>query len=39
MLALAACDLSTGELYVTSVPDSKEWLLDEINIYHVASPN
>lgn len=33
MLALAACDLSTGELYVTSVPDSKEWLLDEINIY------
>lgn len=33
MLALAACDLSTGELYVTSVPNSKEWLLDEINIY------
>lgn len=32
-LALAACDLSTGELYVTSVPYSKEWLTDEIGIY------
>ncbi len=32
-LALAACDLSTGELYVTSVPYSKEWLKDEIGIY------
>ncbi|MDN4601994.1 DNA mismatch repair protein MutS [Paenibacillus sp. F6_3S_P_1C] len=32
-LALAACDLSTGELYVTSVPYSQEWLKDEIGIY------
>ncbi|MGR6544351.1 DNA mismatch repair protein MutS [Paenibacillus tundrae] len=32
-LALAACDLSTGELYVTSVPYSAEWLKDEIGIY------
>lgn len=33
LLSLAACDLSTGELYVTSVPFSEEWLRDEINIY------
>ncbi|MDO7904955.1 DNA mismatch repair protein MutS [Paenibacillus sp. JX-17] len=33
MLALSACDLSTGELYATSVLYSKEWLKDEINIY------
>lgn len=33
MLALAACDLSTGELHVTSAPSSREWLRDEINIY------
>ncbi|WP_054955779.1 DNA mismatch repair protein MutS [Paenibacillus dakarensis] len=33
LTALAACDLSTGELYVTSVPASEEWLRDEIGIY------
>lgn len=33
MLALSASDLSTGELYVTSVPYAEEWLMDEINIY------
>jgi DNA mismatch repair protein MutS len=33
MLALAACDLSTGELYLTSAPYSEEWLMDEVNIY------
>ncbi|WP_438350976.1 DNA mismatch repair protein MutS [Paenibacillus sp. FA6] len=33
MMSLSACDLSTGELYVTSVPSSLEWLRDEINIY------
>ncbi|AJS58296.1 DNA mismatch repair protein MutS [Paenibacillus sp. IHBB 10380] len=33
MMSLTACDLSTGELYVTSVPSSLEWLRDEINIY------
>lgn len=33
LMALAACDLSTGELYVTSVPASHEWLRDEIGIY------
>lgn len=33
LMALAACDLSTGELYVTSVPASEEWLRDEIGIY------
>ncbi|MFD1954800.1 DNA mismatch repair protein MutS [Paenibacillus thailandensis] len=30
---LAACDLSTGELYVTSVAASLEALLDEANVY------
>ncbi|XEC92606.1 DNA mismatch repair protein MutS [Paenibacillus tarimensis] len=34
--ALAACDLSTGELYVTSFPSSLELLVDEINVYHPA---
>lgn len=33
LMALGACDLSTGELYVTSVPSSEEWLRDEIGIY------
>ncbi|MGG1876061.1 DNA mismatch repair protein MutS [Paenibacillus cisolokensis] len=33
LYSLAACDLSTGELYVTSVPASEEWLRDEINLY------
>ncbi|WP_152393778.1 DNA mismatch repair protein MutS [Paenibacillus guangzhouensis] len=32
-LGLSACDLSTGELYVTSFPHSNERLLDEMNIY------
>lgn len=30
---LAACDLSTGELYVTSFADSLQLLVDEINVY------
>ncbi|MFD0587024.1 DNA mismatch repair protein MutS [Paenibacillus sp. GCM10027627] len=33
MAALAACDLSTGELYVTSFPVSIESLMDELNVY------
>ncbi|MFI2855739.1 DNA mismatch repair protein MutS [Paenibacillus sp. JSM ZJ436] len=33
LMAIAACDLSTGELYVTSMPASEEWLRDEIGIY------
>lgn len=33
LISLSACDLSTGELYVTSVPSSEEWLRDEIGIY------
>jgi len=36
MLALAACDLTTGELYVTSVLSGTEWLRDEIGIYEPA---
>ncbi|MGO4542099.1 DNA mismatch repair protein MutS [Paenibacillus sp. 2TAB19] len=36
MLGLSACDLSTGELYVTSVPDQLEALIDEINVYQPA---
>ncbi|WP_410510955.1 DNA mismatch repair protein MutS [Paenibacillus sp. BR2-3] len=36
MLALAACDLTTGELYVTSVLSGAEWLRDEIGIYEPA---
>ncbi|WP_281887133.1 DNA mismatch repair protein MutS [Paenibacillus sp. YYML68] len=30
---LAACDISTGELYVTRIPGSLERLLDELNVY------
>ncbi|WP_054024622.1 DNA mismatch repair protein MutS [Bacillus sp. FJAT-28004] len=30
---LSACDLSTGELYVTSFPEHVEALIDEINVY------
>lgn len=33
MLGIAACDLSTGELYVTSFPDTQEGLVDELNVY------
>lgn len=33
MMGLAACDLSTGELYVTSFPDSMDALVDELNVY------
>lgn len=33
LMALATCDLSTGELYVTSSPSSKEWLRDEVGLY------
>lgn len=33
MLGLSACDLSTGELYVTSFPEHMEALIDEINVY------
>ncbi|MEX3616027.1 DNA mismatch repair protein MutS [Paenibacillus glucanolyticus] len=33
LMSLSACDLSTGELYVTSVPWSEEWLRDEIGLY------
>lgn len=36
MMALAACDLTTGELYVTSVLSGTEWLRDEIGIYEPA---
>lgn len=36
MMSLAACDLTTGELYVTSMPASVEWLRDEIGIYEPA---
>lgn len=36
MMSLTACDISTGELYVTSVPSSVEWLRDEIGIYEPA---
>ncbi|QHT61750.1 DNA mismatch repair protein MutS [Paenibacillus lycopersici] len=31
---VAACDLTTGELYVTSFASSAEALTDEINVYH-----
>lgn len=31
--ALAACDLSTGELFVTNMEQSLEQLVDEINVY------
>ncbi|NIK76549.1 DNA mismatch repair protein MutS [Paenibacillus castaneae] len=33
MIGLSACDLSTGELYVTSFPEQIEALIDEINVY------
>ncbi|OBZ17436.1 DNA mismatch repair protein MutS [Bacillus sp. FJAT-26390] len=33
ILGLSACDLSTGELYVTSFPEHMEALIDEINVY------
>ncbi|AZK47352.1 DNA mismatch repair protein MutS [Paenibacillus lentus] len=33
MMAIASCDLSTGELYVSSSPSSKEWLRDEVGLY------
>ena len=33
LMSLSACDLSTGELYVTSVPSSEEWSRDEIGLY------
>lgn len=36
MLGISACDLSTGELYVTSFPDHLEALIDEINVYQPA---
>lgn len=36
MTALAACDLTTGELYVTSVPSGTDWLRDEAGIYEPA---
>lgn len=36
MLGLSVCDLSTGELYVTSLPEQLESLMDEINVYQPA---
>ncbi|MFD0958925.1 DNA mismatch repair protein MutS [Paenibacillus chungangensis] len=33
MLGLSACDLSTGELYVTSFPEGMTALLDELTVY------
>ncbi|RJE90151.1 DNA mismatch repair protein MutS [Paenibacillus sp. 1011MAR3C5] len=33
MLGVAACDLSTGELYVTSFPESPASMIDELNVY------
>ncbi|MFX3636650.1 MAG: DNA mismatch repair protein MutS [Candidatus Pristimantibacillus sp.] len=36
MIGLSACDLSTGELYVTSIPYNTEVLIDEINVYQPA---
>ncbi|MFF2479442.1 DNA mismatch repair protein MutS [Paenibacillus sp. NPDC058071] len=35
-LGMAACDLSTGELYATSLAGSAEALVDEINVYQPA---
>lgn len=32
-MAVATCDLSTGELYVTSSPSNKKWLRDEVALY------
>lgn len=31
--ALAACDLSTGELVITSAPLEQSWIIDELNVY------
>ncbi|SDX77166.1 DNA mismatch repair protein MutS [Paenibacillus sp. CF384] len=31
---VAACDLTTGELYVTSISAAQEALTDEVNVYH-----
>ncbi|EJW15646.1 DNA mismatch repair protein MutS [Paenibacillus alvei DSM 29] len=31
--ALAACDLSTGEMIVTSAPIGQSWIIDELNVY------
>ncbi|MBP1999685.1 DNA mismatch repair protein MutS [Paenibacillus shirakamiensis] len=36
IMAVTTCDLSTGELYVTSSPSSREWLRDEIALYSPA---
>lgn len=33
VMAVATCDLSTGELYVTSSPSSNKWLRDEVALY------
>lgn len=33
VMAVATCDLSTGELYVTSSPSSNQWLRDEVALY------
>ncbi|WP_168122683.1 DNA mismatch repair protein MutS [Paenibacillus sp. HB172176] len=33
MTGLAACDLTTGELYVTSFPQGTETMIDELNMY------
>ncbi|MFF2887482.1 DNA mismatch repair protein MutS [Paenibacillus sp. NPDC057967] len=33
MLGVAACDLSTGEFYVTSFPESPASMIDELNVY------
>ncbi|AJY77091.1 DNA mismatch repair protein MutS [Paenibacillus beijingensis] len=34
--AIAACDLTTGELYVTSCEESFDPLVDELGVYHPA---
>lgn len=31
--ALAACDLSTGDLTITSAPLGQFWIIDELNVY------
>lgn len=36
LMAVTSCDLSTGELYVTSSPSSKQWLRDEVGLYDPA---
>ncbi|WP_099520157.1 DNA mismatch repair protein MutS [Paenibacillus sp. BIHB 4019] len=35
-VSISSCDLSTGELYVTSFPLQMEALIDEINVYQPA---